>query len=72
MHLIKLAAPRLDGDNQWKDIDFTPAGIAARQLAGYDAAKRAIAARPWKLPTDPTKGLTVFAPDAAPAAEKTT
>ncbi|MBR8068381.1 patatin-like phospholipase family protein [Burkholderia cenocepacia] len=71
MHLIKLAAPRLDGDNQWKDIDFTPAGIVARRQAGYDAAKRAIAARPWDLPTDPTEGLTVFDPDAAPVAEKT-
>lgn len=66
MHLVKLAAPRLASDNQLKDIDFTPAGIAARRQAGYDAARRAIAARPWELPTDPTEGLTVFDPDAAP------
>ncbi|OXH83660.1 patatin, partial [Burkholderia multivorans] len=38
MRVIKLAAPRLDGDDQWKDIDFTPSGIAARRQAGFEAA----------------------------------
>nr|WP_232446587.1 patatin-like phospholipase family protein [Burkholderia ubonensis] len=63
MRVIKLAAPRLDGDNQFKDIDFTPAGIAARRRAGYDAAMRAIAARPWEAPMDPIEGLSVYSPD---------
>ncbi|KVP85161.1 patatin [Burkholderia ubonensis] len=65
MRVIKLAAPRLDGDNQFKDIDFTPAGIAARRRAGYDAAMRAIAARPWEAPMDPIEGLSVYSPDEA-------
>ncbi|HKT96857.1 MAG TPA: patatin-like phospholipase family protein [Paraburkholderia sp.] len=63
MRLIKLAAPRLDGDDQLKDIDFTPAGIVMRQRAGYEAAKRAIAARPWEAPMDPIEGLTVYSAD---------
>ncbi|RQS72609.1 patatin-like phospholipase family protein [Burkholderia sp. Bp8963] len=69
MRVIKLAAPRLDGDNQLKDIDFTPAGIAARRQAGYDAAMRAIAARPWDAPMDPIEGLTVFSADDAASAQ---
>ncbi|KVD01618.1 patatin-like phospholipase family protein [Burkholderia ubonensis] len=67
MRVIKLAAPRLDGDNQFKDIDFTPAGIAARRRAGYDAAMRAIAARPWEAPMDPIEGLSVYSPDETAA-----
>ncbi|AOJ04313.1 patatin [Burkholderia mayonis] len=63
MRLIKLAAPRLDGDNQLKDIDFTPTGIAARQRAGYEEAMRAIAARPWEGAMDPMEGLTVYSAD---------
>jgi NTE family protein len=65
MRLIKLAAPRLDGDDQLKDIDFTPAGIAARRRAGYEAAMRAIAAHPWEAPMDPIEGLTVYSADDA-------
>lgn len=63
MHLIKLAAPRLAGDDYLKDIDFTPMGIAARRQSGYDDAKRAIAARPWDAPMDPIEGMTVFSLD---------
>ena len=63
MRLIKLAAPRLDGDDQLKDIDFTPAGIAARRRAGYEAATRAIAAKPWEAPMDPIEGLCVYSAD---------
>jgi NTE family protein len=63
MRLIKLAAPRLEGDDQLKDIDFTPAGITARCQAGYEDTMRAIAARPWEAHMDPIEGLTVFSPD---------
>ena len=69
MRLIKLAAPRLDGDDQMKDIDFTPAGIAARQRAGYEAAMRAIAERPWEAPMDPIEGLTVYSADEGASAD---
>jgi NTE family protein len=67
MHLIKLAAPRLAGDDYLKDIDFTPMGIAARRQSGYDDVKRAIAARPWEAEMDPIEGLTVFSLDNASA-----
>lgn len=70
MHLIELAAPRLEGDDQLKDIDFTPAGIVARRRSGYEDAKRAIAARPWEAKMDPIEGMSVFNADPALAAEQ--
>ena len=63
MRLIKLAAPRLEGDDQFKDIDFTPAGITARRRTGYEDAMRAIAARPWEEEMDPIEGMMVFSPN---------
>jgi NTE family protein len=69
MRLIKLAAPRLEGDDHLKDIDFTPAGIAARRQSGYDDAKRAIAARPWETQMDPIEGMTVFSQDRVATAD---
>lgn len=69
MHLIKLAAPRLEGDDQLQDIDFTPDGIAARRRSGYEDAMHAIAARPWEEGMDPIEGMTVFSPDRAVAAD---
>jgi len=63
MHVIKLAALRLEGDDQLKDIDFTPAGIAARRRAGYEDAMRAIGARPWEEKMDPIEGMKVFRAD---------
>ncbi|HEV3104475.1 MAG TPA: patatin-like phospholipase family protein [Trinickia sp.] len=70
MRLIKLAAPRLDGDDQLKDIDFTPAGLAARLRAGYEDAMRAIAARPWEAPIDPMQGMVVYSVDRIVPGEK--
>lgn len=67
IHLIKLAAPRLAGDDYLKDIDFTPTGIAARRQSGYEDAKRVIAARPWEAAMDPIEGMTVFSLDSASA-----
>jgi NTE family protein len=69
MRLIKLAAPRLEGDDHLKDIDFTLAGIAARRQSGYEDAKRAIAARPWEAEMDPIEGMTVFSPDRTATAD---
>lgn len=61
MHVVKLDAPGLDDEDQTKDIDFTPQGIAQRRRAGYDDACRAIAARPWTQPVDPIEGVLVHA-----------
>jgi NTE family protein len=63
MQLIQLSAPRLDGDDQLKDIDFTAAKIAARKRAGYEATMQAIAARPWDMPIDALEALRVYSPN---------
>src|SRR6202043_1927586 len=48
MHLVNLLAPRLDGDDYTKDLDFARASIARRWEAGLADAKRAVAAQPWR------------------------
>ena len=59
MHVLRLQAPRLDGEDHTKDIDFTPAGIRARREAGYAQAKRAIGAAPWTGAVDPVAGIEI-------------
>jgi NTE family protein len=59
MHVVRLNAPRLPGEDQLKDIDFTPAGIGARRAAGRDATRRMIATAPWKRTVDPIEGVVI-------------
>ncbi|EPX99080.1 patatin-like phospholipase family protein [Ralstonia insidiosa] len=59
MHLVRLHAPRLPGEDASKDIDFTRQGIRTRWEAGYNDACRAIAQRPWTTPVDPTDGVMI-------------
>ena len=69
MHVARLNAPRLDGEDQLKDIDFTPAGIRARWQAGYDATRRMVAAAPWERVVDPTQGVVIHDLAATPGHE---
>lgn len=59
MHVLPLQAPLLEGEDHTKDIDFTPAGVAARWQAGRDFARRRIAAAPWNDAVDPADGIVV-------------
>jgi NTE family protein len=59
MHVIPLVAPPREGDDQLKDIDFTPAGINARLHAGIDEGRRAIKTAAWKRPVDPMEGIII-------------
>ncbi len=59
MHVVRLIAPKLDGEDHTKDIDFTAAGIASRWKAGYDDTKRMLAAAPWRTPVDPVEGVII-------------
>lgn len=68
MHVIKLNAPRLPGEDQTKDIDFTARGIRERRIAGYEETLQVIADRPWQAPVDPIEGVMVHERDAAEAA----
>ncbi len=58
MHVAHLVAPRLDGEDHTKDIDFTPAGVLARRQAGYADTLRMIERAPWReTPSDPIEGV---------------
>ena len=59
MHVVRLQAPRLDGEDHTKDIDFTPAGVRARWQAGYAETLRVIERQPWTRPVDPMDGVVV-------------
>jgi len=69
MHVARLNAPRLDGEDQLKDIDFTPAGIRARWQAGYNETRRMVALAPWRRPVDPIEGVIIHELAAAPGHE---
>ncbi len=57
MHVAHLLAPRLEGEDQTKDIDFTPNGIRIRREAGHADTMRMIERAPWRAPADPIEGV---------------
>ena len=57
MHVIRLMAPSLDREDQTKDIDFSPSGIAKRWEAGYASARSAIEQAPWQGDFNPLEGV---------------
>ena len=59
MHVVRLVAPRIDGEDHTKDIDFTAAGIRARRQAGYAATRRVIQRAPWDAAVDPVEGVVI-------------
>ena len=59
MHLVPLHAPRLEGEDHSKDIDFTSAGIDSRREAGYADTLRALHDRPWDGHADTMDGIVI-------------
>jgi len=59
MHVAHLVAPRIDGEDHTKDIDFTPSGIHERWQAGYQDTLKMVEAAPWNSPVDPIEGVIV-------------
>jgi NTE family protein len=59
MHVARLVAAGIDGEDQMKDIDFTPAGIGARWQAGYADTRRMLDLSPWTRPVDPVEGIVI-------------
>jgi NTE family protein len=59
MHVMRLQAPRLDGEDHTKDIDFTPAGVRARWQAGYADTLRELDRKAWTAAVDPMDGVVV-------------
>lgn len=59
MHVVRLLAPALDGEDYMKDLDFSAAGIRFRREAGLADARRMIGRAPWEAPVDPMEGVIV-------------
>ena len=57
MHVAHLLAPRVEGEDQSKDIDFTTAGVRVRREAGYADTNRMIERAPWQRAADPIEGV---------------
>lgn len=60
MHIVELNAPRLEGEDQTRDIDFTAGGIEARWQAGLADARSVINRRAWEAKVDPMVGVAVY------------
>ncbi len=57
MHVVRLVAPPVAGEDHTKDIDFSPGGIAERWQAGYRDTLAVLRQRPWDAPSDPLEGF---------------
>jgi NTE family protein len=61
MRVAHLLAPRVDGEDHTKDIDFTRAGIRARRRAGYVNTLQMIERAPWtSADEDPIEGVIEY------------
>ena len=57
MHFVQLVAPRIEGEDAMKGIDFSAAGIRARWSAGLRDMRKVLARQPWEGDFDPIEGL---------------
>jgi NTE family protein len=57
MHVVHLVAPRLEGEDHTKDIDFTSAGVGARREAGAADTRRMLERAPWNDAADSMEGV---------------
>ncbi len=57
MHFVQLVAPRIEGEDAMKGIDFSSAGISARWEAGLRDTRKVLAKQPWEGEFDPLEGL---------------
>lgn len=57
MHVAHLVAPRLEGEDHTKDIDFSAEGLRARRAAGHADTRSLIARAPWREPADSLEGV---------------
>jgi NTE family protein len=59
MHIVRLVAPRLTGEDYTKDIDFSAKGIRARRQAGYEDTCLALDITPWHNEIDAFESFIV-------------
>lgn len=59
MHVVRLNAPHIEGEDQSKDIDFSSSGIRQRREAGRVDTLRVLERRPWIGDFDPIEGFVL-------------
>jgi len=60
MHVVRLSAPIIPGEDHTKDIDFSPQGVTRRWQAGREDTLRMFDAKPWtKTAFDPLNPVIV-------------
>jgi NTE family protein len=59
MHVVRLLAPALEGEDFTKDLDFSAEGIRFRCEAGLADTRRMLERAPWEAPVDPMEGVIV-------------
>ncbi len=59
MHVVPLLAPRVEGEDHTKDIDFTPMGVRTRWQAGYTDTRRTLEQACWREAADAIDGVIV-------------
>jgi NTE family protein len=59
MHVVRLLAPAVDGEDHTKDIDFSANGIRTRWEAGLANTRAVLARAPWTDPVDPLEGFVL-------------
>jgi NTE family protein len=69
MHVVRLLALPLDGEDHTKDTDFSPRGIRERWEAGYADTCRVLELAPWSGEFDPMEGFILH--EAGPEAMMT-
>ena len=57
MHVVRLLAPQVHGEDHAKDIDFSPNGVQTRWKAGRADTQRVLELAPWKSSVDPIEGF---------------
>lgn len=64
MHVVRLVAPPLAGEDHSKDIDFSASGIRERWAAGLEHTRAVLEARPWETEVDPLEGFILHETEA--------
>jgi NTE family protein len=64
MHVVRLLAPMLPGEDHTKDIDFSARGIRTRWEAGYADTLRVLEQQPWTHQFDPLDGFILHETEA--------
>ena len=59
MHVVRLLAESLPGEDHTKDIDFSSKGIRTRREAGYADTLRALRQAPWNAEVEATEGFVL-------------